>query len=34
VARSTMISSMQSWGIAERAFMHAPGIRPERKDPE
>ncbi len=34
VARSTMITSMQSWGLAERAFVHAPGLRPERQDPE
>ena len=26
IARSTSISTMQSWPIAERAFLHAPGV--------
>jgi hypothetical protein len=28
IARSTSISTMQSWPIAERAFLHAPGVHP------
>lgn len=32
VARSTSISTMQSWPLAERAFVDAPGLRPPRED--
>ncbi len=32
IARSTSISTMQSWPIAERAFIHAPGMHPPAKD--
>ncbi len=32
IARSTSISTMQSWPIAERAFLHAPGMIPPRED--
>ena len=32
IARSTSISTMQSWPIAERAFLHAPGMTPPRED--
>jgi hypothetical protein len=28
IARSTSIKTMQSWSLAERAFLEAPGIRP------
>lgn len=34
IARSTSIKTMQSWSLAERAFMEAPGIRPAREDDE
>ncbi len=34
IARSTSISTMQSWPIAERAFLHAPGMAPPEKDRE
>lgn len=30
IARSTSIRTMQSWTLAERAFMEAPGISRER----
>ncbi len=32
IARSTSIRTMQSWGIAERAFIHAPGMSPPREE--
>lgn len=32
IARSTSIATMQSWPIAERAFLHAPGLKPPRED--
>ena len=32
IARSTSISTMQSWPIEERAFLHAPGLHPPRED--
>ncbi len=32
IARSTQIQTMQSWGLAERAFIKAPGMRPPGKD--
>ena len=32
VARSTSISTMQSWSLAERAFLETPGIMPSDKD--
>jgi hypothetical protein len=32
IARSTSIRTMQSWPIAERAFLHAPGVHPPRED--
>ena len=32
IARSTSIKTMQSWPIAERAFLHAPGMHPPRED--
>ena len=34
IARSTSIKTMQSWPLAERAFLHAPGIAPPREDEE
>lgn len=30
IARSTSISTMQSWSLAERAFVETPGLRPGR----
>jgi hypothetical protein len=33
IARSTNISTMQSWDFASRAFVHAPGVRPPRETP-
>jgi hypothetical protein len=32
IARSTSISTMQSWPIAERAFLHAPGVSEPSED--
>ncbi len=32
IARSTSISTMQSWPIAERAFLHAPGMHPPKEN--
>jgi hypothetical protein len=32
IARSTKIQTMQSWDLAERAFLEAPGIRPPREE--
>jgi len=32
IARSTNIHTMQSWSMAERAKLEAPGIRPPRED--
>ena len=32
IARSTSIRTMQSWSLAERAFIEAPGVRPARED--
>jgi len=32
IARSTSISTMQSWSLAERAFVEAPGVHPARED--
>jgi hypothetical protein len=32
IARSTSIKTMQSWSLAERAFMEAPGLRPPREE--
>jgi hypothetical protein len=32
VARSTNISTMQSWHFADRAFVDAPGLLPPRED--
>lgn len=32
IARSTSIKTMQSWSLAERAFVEAPGVRPPRED--
>jgi hypothetical protein len=32
IARSTRIKLMQSWDLAERAFLHAPGLRPAREE--
>lgn len=32
IARSTSISTMQSWPIAERAFLHAPGVSEPPED--
>ncbi len=29
IARSTSIRTMQSWGLAERAFLEAPGLKPK-----
>ncbi|HEX3681163.1 MAG TPA: hypothetical protein VHU83_01380 [Bryobacteraceae bacterium] len=34
IARSTSIKTMQSWTLAERAFVEAPGVRPAREDEE
>jgi hypothetical protein len=34
IARSTSIKTMQSWTLAERAFVEAPGVRPAREDDE
>jgi hypothetical protein len=34
IARSTSIETMQSWTLAERAFVEAPGVRPAREDEE
>jgi hypothetical protein len=33
IARSTNISTMQSWDFASRAFVHAPGLQPPRDTP-
>lgn len=32
IAHSTSIKTMQNWDLAERAFVQAPGMRPEEKD--
>lgn len=32
IARSTSIKTMQSWTLAERAFVEAPGVRPAPED--
>ncbi|MBV9301042.1 MAG: hypothetical protein JOY62_07360 [Acidobacteriaceae bacterium] len=32
IARSTKIQTMQSWGLAERAFIEAPGLKPPREE--
>jgi hypothetical protein len=32
IARSTNIRLMQSWDLAQRAFLHAPGLRPAREE--
>jgi hypothetical protein len=32
IARSTQIKTMQSWSLAERAFVEAPGVRPPREE--
>ncbi len=32
IARSTSIKTMQSWTLAERAFVEAPGVRPAREE--
>ncbi|HLI76389.1 MAG TPA: hypothetical protein VKV02_05530 [Acidobacteriaceae bacterium] len=32
IARSTSIKTMQSWTLAQRAFVEAPGVRPARED--
>lgn len=32
IARSTSIKTMQSWSLAERAFVEAPGMRPPREE--
>lgn len=32
IARSTMIHTMQSWDLSERAFLEAPGIKPPREE--
>jgi hypothetical protein len=32
IARSTSINTMQSWTLAERAFVEAPGLRPGHED--
>jgi hypothetical protein len=32
IARSTRIKTMQSWSLAERAFVEAPGVRPAREE--
>lgn len=34
IARSTSIKTMQSWTLAERAFLEAPGVSPPREDHE
>jgi hypothetical protein len=34
IARSTSIRTMQSWSLAERAFLDAPGLKAPRKDDE
>lgn len=34
IARSTSIKTMQSWTLAERAGVEAPGVRPAREDEE
>jgi len=34
IARSTSIKTMQSWTLAERAFLHTPGVTPPREDEE
>ena len=32
IARSTNIQTMQSWPLAERAYLDAPGLKPPRED--
>lgn len=32
IARSTSIRTMQSWDLAERAFIEAPGLKPEHEE--
>jgi hypothetical protein len=32
IAHSTSIRTMQSWSLAERAFLEAPGIKPPREE--
>ncbi len=32
IARSTRIKTMQSWDLAERSFLEAPGLRPSHED--
>lgn len=32
IARTTRIKTMQTWSLAERAFVEAPGVRPARKE--
>jgi hypothetical protein len=32
IARSTRIKTMQSWSLAQRAFVEAPGVRPRREE--
>lgn len=32
IARSTSIKTMQTWSLAERAFVEAPGVRPGREE--
>jgi hypothetical protein len=32
IARSTMIQTMQSWNLAERVFLEAPGVKPPREE--
>lgn len=34
IARSTSIKTMQTWSLAERAFLEAPGVQPAREDHE
>jgi len=34
IARSTKIHTMQSWDLAERAFVEAPGLKPPREEDE
>lgn len=34
IARSTSIKTMQSWGFAERVFLHTPGLHREDSHPE
>jgi hypothetical protein len=35
IARSTQINTMQSWELAERAFIKAPGVqRPDKEEPQ